>query len=94
MAYETSNPPALIAQGIGGAGPKVYAYNDDDAAADVDADGYITNGSALGLAVGDLVFHEDLSAGLTNSYRVEAVTAGSSANLGDASVIGSTTDSD
>lgn len=94
MAYETSNPPFLIAQGIGGAGPKLWIYNDDDAITTVDGNGYITNASDLGMAVGDAVVHEDLSAETTNQYRVDAVTAGGAADLADATVTGSATDSD
>ena len=95
MAYETSNPPILVSQGIGGdAAPKIYVYNDDDATAAVDADGYITNADDLGFEVGDVVIHEDLSAGTTNQYRTETVTPGGAADLGDGTVTGSTTNSD
>jgi hypothetical protein len=94
MAYETSNPPALIAQGIGGAGMKIYIYNDDDATADVDGNGYITNGDDLGMDVGDIVIHEDLSAETTNQYRVDSVTAGGAVDLANGTVTGSATDSD
>lgn len=52
MAYSTSNPPALIAQGIGGAN-KVWAYSSTDAGTAADAAGYFTNGVALGMKTGD-----------------------------------------
>lgn len=95
MAYDTANPPFLIAQAIGGdAAPKIYIYNDDDPTATVDGDGYITNGDDLGLAVGDVVLHEDLSVQTTNQYRVDSVTAGGAADLADGTVTGSGTDSD
>ena len=94
MAYSTSNPPACVTSGIGNQIIATWHYTDDDPLTDVDGDGYFTNGDALGMKVGDLVIHEDLSAGTTTSYRVEAVTAGGAANLGDGTVIGSTTDSD
>ena len=94
MAYSTSNPPALVTQGIGNQGLATWHYTDDDATADVDGDGYITDGVALGMKVGDVVVHEDLSVGTTNNYRVEAVNADGSVNLGDGTVTGSTTDSD
>ena len=92
MAYATDNPPRLIGQGITGMG--IWLYDDDDPAATVQVDAYISNGDALGMNVGDLVIHEDLSAGLTNTYRVDSVTAGGAVDLADATVIGSTTDSD
>lgn len=94
MAYETSNPPALLVQGIGNQGVATWHYDDDDPAATVQQDGYFTNARDLGMKVGDRVIHEDLSAGLTNSYRVEAINADGSADLTDATVVGSTTDSD
>ena len=94
MAYSESAPPALISQGIGGGEIKIYSYNNDDAAATVRANGYITNMDALGMDVGDLVVHQDLSAELINTYRVDAVTAGGAGDLADATVIGSATDSD
>lgn len=50
MPYSTSNPPRLIAQGIGGAG-QVWQYETTDAQADVDAANYFTNGGDLGMLV-------------------------------------------
>lgn len=92
MAYSTANPPRMVAQGL--TGMKIWLYDDDDPIADVDADGYITNASDLGLAVGDLVIHEDLSVQTTNTYRVDSVTTGGAGDLADATVIGSATDTD
>ena len=92
MAYDTDNPPRLVGQGIAGMG--IWLYDDDDAAATVRADGYITNMDALGMKVGDLVIHEDLSVQTTNTYRVDSVVSGGAGDLADATVIGSTTDSD
>jgi len=93
MAYSTSNPPACVING-GTQSMSIWTYTDDDPLTDVDGDGYFTNGDDLGMKVGDKVIHEDLSAGTTTEYRVEAVTAGGAANLGDGTVTGSTTDSD
>ena len=94
MAYETSNPPVLVSQGIGNQVLAVWHYTDDDPLTTVDGDGYFTNGDALGMKVGDLVIHHDLSAGTVTSYMVDSVTAGGAADLADGTVIGSTTDSD
>jgi hypothetical protein len=96
MAYETTNAPQLVTQGIGNQGPAIWIYNDDDAAATVRASGYITNGGDLGMKVGDLVLHHDLSAVLLNAYRVVSVssTAPGAVDLSDASVLGSATNSD
>lgn len=58
MAYSTSNPPALIAQGIGGIG-KIWFYSSTDAQADVDAAGYFSNAANLGMAAQDHVIAVD-----------------------------------
>ena len=94
MAYSTDNPPYLVSQGIGNQGIAVWHYDDDDPLTTVDGDGYFTNGDALGMKVGDIVIHHDLSAQTITSYRVDSVTAGGAADLADGTVIGSATDSD
>lgn len=48
MAYSTSLPPVLVAQGIGG-GHQVWMYKSTDTQTDVDAANYFTNGGALGM---------------------------------------------
>ncbi len=55
MAYSTSLPPRLVAQGIGSSGPNVWHYASADVSTDVDASGYFTNGGELGMKVGDFV---------------------------------------
>lgn len=55
MAYSTSNPPALVVAGqLNGKGQE-WVYRSTDAATDVRVGGYITNGGALGMRVGDTV---------------------------------------
>lgn len=61
MAYSTSNPPQLIAAGIGGSG-KVWMYKSTDAATVVRVSGYLSNGYSLGLRAGDLVLVVDTDA--------------------------------
>lgn len=58
MTYSTSNPPILIAQGIGGA-LKTFKYSSTDGTASVDGSGYFTNGYALGMRAGDHVVSLD-----------------------------------
>lgn len=53
MAYETSNPPALIAQTTTGGAVWLYKDGDDDAT--VNGASYFTNGVTLGMKVGDIV---------------------------------------
>ena len=79
MAYSTSNPPAMIGQRIGGGGA-LWIYQSADVHTDVDGTDYFSNGSVLGMQVGDVV----LSVETDNSYAlsmhvVTAVTAGGAA---------------
>lgn len=62
MAYETSNPPFLIAKGVG-SGRGVWMYVDADAITSVRVSGYFTNGYSLGMRAKDiiLVVDEDAS---------------------------------
>lgn len=86
MSYSTSLPPALVSQGIGRAtnlGGGLWIYLSADVHTDVDAADYFSNGSALGMRVGDVVFVIETD----NSYAlsihvVTAVTAGGAATVG------------
>jgi hypothetical protein len=75
MAYATSNPPTLMTQNIGNVAPAIWTYTSADAAATIDASGYITNGGALGMKVGDLVIARDTATPLTTSHYVVTVSA-------------------
>lgn len=94
MAYSTSNPPALVAQGIAGYG-KVWMYvTAADAAGAIDANDFFTNGSALGMSVSDTVVVVDTATPLTTMHRVESVTAGGAADLALGTTVGSATTGD
>ena len=93
MAYSVSNPPILIAQGIGGVG-KVWQWVTAEAAGTVDANDYISNGDALGMEVSDTVIVVDTATPLTTAHRVESVTAGGAADLALGTTIGSATTGD
>ncbi|MBO9380029.1 hypothetical protein GG804_24995 [Sphingomonas histidinilytica] len=54
MAYSVSNPPALIAEKVGGSG-SVWLYKSADDDATVNGASYFTNGVPLGMQVGDIV---------------------------------------
>lgn len=56
MAYNTNNPPALLAQGIGGH-LRIWAYRNTDTPAQVRVSGYVTNGWGLGMRAGDLFMY-------------------------------------
>lgn len=77
MTYATTNPPQLVIGTVGGVGSQVWSYRSTDTAADVDADGYITNGGALGMRVGDTVFVTDTDASppAVTVHSVNAVSA-------------------
>jgi hypothetical protein len=94
MAYSTSAPPMLVAQGIGGYG-KVWMYvTAADNAAAVDANDFITNGDALGMEVSETVFVVDTATPLTTLHRVESVTANGAADLALGTTVGSATTGD
>lgn len=98
MAYSTSNPPRLVLPSFTNVSGEmgIWQYDSTDAAATVDADGYITNGKALGMKVGDLVQVTDTDASpvIVTTHRVVAVNSNGSVDLsnGDTTVTG--TDSD
>lgn len=85
MAYAATNPPQLVSTGIAGKG-NIWEYRSTDAAATVDADGYITDGEALGMAVGDLVLVHDTDATpyTVTTHVVTEINTDGSVNLTDA----------
>lgn len=97
MTYSTSTPPALVGQAIGfQTGARRWYLTGTDAVATVRVTGYITNGGALGMKVGDLVEYYDSNLGITSTLNVATVssTAPGAVDLQDATTIGSTTNSD
>lgn len=84
MAYSTSNPPKMLAQGI--TGPKLWKYDSVDALADVNTAGYFTNGYDLGMRAGDVVFITDTDTAATSISFVNAATA-SSVDLADGTAL-------
>lgn len=82
MAYATTNPPKLLAPGMGSGGPSLWTYVSTDVHTDVDAADYFSDGAALGLRVGDamLVGKSSATIGFTIHY-VQTVTAGGAATV-------------
>lgn len=76
MAYSTSNPPSQVSQGV--ATGALWIYKSTDVHTDVDASGYFTNGYALGMKTGDVVFviETDNSFALTIHSVTTVVTGG------------------
>lgn len=81
MAYSTANPPIQTVQGIGTA-PSIWMYNSTDVHTDVDAANYFSNGSDLGMKVGDVVMVSKTNGtvGTTLNY-VSAVVEGGAATV-------------
>ncbi len=90
MAYSTSNPPALLSQGIGGH-LRVWAYRSTDAASAVRVSGYFTNGWQLGMRAGDLVYVVDTDASPITLQAMIVTSATSAAvDLSDGTAITAT----
>ena len=98
MAYSTSNPPRLTVPSFTNVTGEIgrWDYDSTDAAATVDASGYITNAKALGMKVGDIVavIDSDASPVIVTNHRVVAINTNGSADLtdGNAFVVGTNTD--
>lgn len=90
MAYSTDNPPALVSQGVGGKF-RQWMYDSADAATVVRVTGYISNGDALGMKVGDVVTQVDSTgATVAHLYSVVSVTAGGAVDLSNGTAITAT----
>ena len=84
MAYATTNPPQCLVPSIGG-GISLWAYSSTDVHTDVDASGYFTDGSALGLKVNDIMIVTKSSATVgATIHTVSVVTAGGAATIAPA----------
>lgn len=96
MAYSTTYPPMLVYGSISGVGPNIWSLYGTDASATVRVSGYITNGGDLGMKANDLVIYTDTNLQITSTLNVATVssTAPGAVDLQDATVIGSTTNTD
>ena len=84
MAYATTNPPVMVTRRMGSS-PAIWMYNSTDVHTDVDATDYFSDGSALGLKVGDCVIVGKTSATIgTTIHYVTTVTAGGAATISPA----------
>lgn len=94
MAYSTSNPPCLVCSPLGGGAPRIWTYTSTDAASAVDASGYFTNGYALGLRAGDIMFVVDNDASpLVLTAHIVSSASSTAVDMSDGLVI-ATTNSD
>lgn len=92
MAYSTSNPPILVEQSLGGQGPSKWELTGTDAVTVVRVVGYISNASALGMKVGDVVNYTktDASPITRQTMLVSAISAAGAADLSDGTAVTST----
>lgn len=83
MSYSTTAMQCLVPRM--GSGIALWGYNSTDIHTDVDATDFISNGSDLGMKVGDVVFVGKSSATIgTTVHYVSAVTAAGAATLAPA----------
>ncbi len=89
MAYVTTNPPKLIAQGIGGAG-KFWHYESADTVLTVRAANYITNAYLLGMRAGDTVLIRDTATPASSWATMVTVTVNGAGDMSDGTAIAQT----
>lgn len=99
MAYTSSALNCLVPSFTNGASESsVWTYQSTDAASDVDASGYITDGRKRGMKVDDLVyvFDTDASPVIVTVHRVVSVGTGTdySVDLSNGDTLVTGTDSD
>lgn len=80
MAYSTSIPPKLIAQGI--TGQREWLYSSVDPSTTVDDTDYFSNGYQLGMRVGD-----KLTSIVTSSYNTSIGAVSVASSSGPCTVI-------
>lgn len=79
MAYVPANL-TKIAQGVGG--PSLWTLTGTDVHTDADASGFITDGDAKGMKVGDMLIYVKSTATVgATLHSVGSVTAGGAATL-------------
>ncbi len=85
MAYATSNPPKVVASAMvrddAAESGQIWIYADADAVGTVDTADYFSNGDALGMKVGDIMWVWDSNTPLLTPCYVSAVTSGGAATV-------------
>lgn len=84
MAYSTTNPPQLISQTFGtqGGQPRLWSYASTDPIATVAGADYVSNGQALGMALGDVCFVLDSDTPLVSlTYVITLATTDNAVTL-------------
>ncbi len=79
MAYVPANLQKLA--GSGPTATQLWTFKGVDSLATIKGAGFITDGSARGMRVGDQVIYSDTNTPLTSLVTVSAVTAGGAATV-------------
>lgn len=87
----TTEYPILVAGGIG-SGPRIWMLASTEVTAALDASAFLTNGYKAGMRQGDLMFHYSSSTLAWTAHTVLA--SGTTIDLSDGTVIGSTSNTD
>jgi len=85
MSYIPANLHCIVPS-LNGNTPAMWSYKSTDAAADVDANGYISDAKERGLRVDDIlyVYKTDATPRTMTTHTVMAINADGSANLSNA----------
>lgn len=82
MPYSKENPPALRTQRVGSTpGGAVWSFVSADPLATVVGAGYFTNGTELGMQVGDEVSVFDTNGAIVSHTYVSAINGGGAATV-------------
>ena len=95
MAYVPGNLNLVSGAPLTGAGQQ-WTLHGTDAATDVDAAGFVSDGGDRGMRVGDLLFYRDTDDQVVTTHVVHSVssTAPGAVNLGLGTTVGSATTGD
>lgn len=93
MAYTPANLTLVSTAPLAGRG-QLWRHESTDAGAAVQLDGFITDAKDRGMRVGDLLEHYETDSNIVTRHVVVAINANGSADLSNATTVGSGTDAD
>jgi hypothetical protein len=93
MAYDPTKLTLVSTAPLAGRG-QLWRHESTDAGAAVQVDGFITDAAAKGMRVGDQLEHYETDTNIVSRHVVVAINANGSADLSNATTVGSGTDSD
>lgn len=73
MAYAVTNPPRLMVPAMNATGPQIWTYTSADDDATTNGAGYYTDGVALGMRLGDMVYVFDTTTPKGSQHYVSSV---------------------